>query len=341
MNKSADIFRFKRFSVVNERSAMKVNTDGVLLGALMTITPQDRRLLDVGTGTGTVALMVAQRIADGFPVKPGMTGCELGTMGDKPGMTGSELGTTGDKPRMTGCEPGTTRDKPGMTGCEPGTTGVKPGMTGCEPGTMGDKPGMTGCEPGTTRDKPGMTERVVEFQVEAIDIDEPSASEAAMNFKNSPWGDHLMVKHASLQEYAESLADDVRYDLIFSNPPYFDDSLEAPQERRNNARHTGSGLSYRELLEFSSEHLTEDGRFAVVLPTDQERPLIRHARMCGLHPFRVTRIRTVPRKAPSRMVVEFSRHRCQAPEENLLTIQEEGKYSQEYLSLTREFYLFA
>ena len=67
MNKSADIFRFKRFSVVNERSAMKVNTDGVLLGALMTITPQDRRLLDVGTGTGTVALMAAQRVADGFP----------------------------------------------------------------------------------------------------------------------------------------------------------------------------------------------------------------------------------------------------------------------------------
>ena len=313
MNKSADIFRFKRFSVVNERSAMKVNTDGVLLGALMTITPQDRRLLDVGTGTGTVALMAAQRVADGFPVKPGMTGCEPGTMRDKPGMTG--------------CEPGTMRDKPGMTGCEPGTTGDKPGMTGCELGTMGDKPGMT--------------ERVVEFQVEAIDIDEPSASEAAMNFKNSPWGDHLMVKHASLQEYAESLADDVRYDLIFSNPPYFDDSLEAPQERRNNARHTGSGLSYRELLEFSSEHLTEDGRFAVVLPTDQERPLLRHARMCGLHPFRVTRIRTVPRKAPSRMVVEFSRHRCQVPEENILTIQEEGKYSQEYLSLTREFYLFA
>ena len=74
MNKPADIFRFKRFNVVNERSAMKVNTDGVLLGAVMTICPQDRRLLDVGTGTGTVALMAAQRVAEGFPVKPGMTG---------------------------------------------------------------------------------------------------------------------------------------------------------------------------------------------------------------------------------------------------------------------------
>lgn len=57
-------FRFKRFSVTNERSAMKVNTDGVLLGALMTLRPDDRMLLDVGTGTGTIALMAAQRLSD-------------------------------------------------------------------------------------------------------------------------------------------------------------------------------------------------------------------------------------------------------------------------------------
>ena len=57
------VFRFKRFEVVNERSAMKVNTDGVLLGALMSIEPSDRNLLDIGTGTGTIALMAAQRLS--------------------------------------------------------------------------------------------------------------------------------------------------------------------------------------------------------------------------------------------------------------------------------------
>ena len=44
-------FRFKRFSVVNQRSAMKVNTDGVLLGAAMTISQDARNLLDIGTCT--------------------------------------------------------------------------------------------------------------------------------------------------------------------------------------------------------------------------------------------------------------------------------------------------
>lgn len=54
-------FRFKRFEVVQQRSAMKVGTDGVLLGAWAQLTTHHKRVLDVGTGTGVVALMMAQR----------------------------------------------------------------------------------------------------------------------------------------------------------------------------------------------------------------------------------------------------------------------------------------
>lgn len=58
------VFHFKRFDVRNERSAMKVNTDGVLLGAATEVFQEDRHVLDIGTGTGTVALMIAQRLSD-------------------------------------------------------------------------------------------------------------------------------------------------------------------------------------------------------------------------------------------------------------------------------------
>ncbi len=54
-------FRFKRFTVHQDRCAMKVGTDGVLLGAWTPLRPTDLRLLDIGTGTGLIALMLAQR----------------------------------------------------------------------------------------------------------------------------------------------------------------------------------------------------------------------------------------------------------------------------------------
>lgn len=56
------MFRFKHFSIEDSLSAMKIGTDGVLLGAWADVV-QARHILDAGTGTGLIALMVAQRSA--------------------------------------------------------------------------------------------------------------------------------------------------------------------------------------------------------------------------------------------------------------------------------------
>lgn len=267
MEKSVNIFRFKKFDVINERSAMKVNTDGVLLGAAMTIGPDDRKLLDIGTGTGTIALMAAQRLMEwGIP------------------------GTAGN-------------DAPAGSG-----DGV---VAGAE------------CD----------------VWIDAIDVDEPSISEAAVNFWNSPWKDVLRACHLSLQEFSEQCEGE--YDLIFSNPPYFEDSLTAPDERKSTARHTSEGLSYRDIFDFAAKRLSRKGRVSLVLPADQETAVCRYARMSGLHLRRILRIRTVPRKNPTRMIVEFSRQRVDEYEDGVLTIQDGGSYTQEYLSLMKDFYLFA
>lgn len=251
------VFRFKYFSVANKDSAMKVNTDGVLLGALMTIRPEDRTYLDVGTGTGTIALMAAQRVSSlftGFPA--------------------------------------------------------------------GDGAGIP-----------------ADISVLAIDIDGPSARESAANFAASPWPGMLRSVHSSLEDFRK-MPYCRGFDRIFSNPPYYDLSLEAPDGRRNAARHESS-LSYRELLAFSSEYLSGSGMLSLVLPAGTTVWLLRHARMYGLHLSRMVRIRTTSRKEPSRIVAEFTRTRpLDAAPETLLTLMDGGSYTREYVSLTGDFYLW-
>lgn len=60
------VFRFKQFSVEQSDVAMKVGTDGVLLGAWVAFRGDERRVLDIGTGTGVIALMAAQRSTAGY-----------------------------------------------------------------------------------------------------------------------------------------------------------------------------------------------------------------------------------------------------------------------------------
>ena len=64
-------FKFKQFTVCHDRCAMKVGTDGVLVGAWAEL-PEEGRVLDLGTGTGLIALMAAQRCQ--APVLPCLSG---------------------------------------------------------------------------------------------------------------------------------------------------------------------------------------------------------------------------------------------------------------------------
>lgn len=246
------VFKFRKFDVVNEKSAMKVNTDGVLLGAAVRIFPEDRHILDVGTGTGTIALLAAQRLSEALE----------------------------------------------------------------------------------TAEQQVLTQDERDFKICGLDIDEASALEAAENFGRSPWNSHLKALHTSLQDYLPETS----FDLILSNPPYFENSLRNPAERKADARHTDS-LSYRELIRFAAEHLKAEGRLALVLPAICEHELCRCARMHSLFPSRILRIRTVPRKSVSRIVAEFARERKETEFEEL-TIQDKGEYTCEYLALAGKYYLF-
>lgn len=185
----------------------------------------------------------------------------------------------------------------------------------------------------------------IDLKIIGIDIDRDAASEADENFSESPWADFMEARHQGLHEFDREYAGTL--DLIVSNPPYYNLSLTNPDPKKTVARHTAeNGLSFREIAAFAGRRLSGGGHLSIVLPADQETELLRHGRMNGLEAVEILRIRTVERKPCSRVIVSFRRKNSTKesstlPEEKTLTIMEKGKYTAEYISLTKDFYLFA
>lgn len=164
-----------------------------------------------------------------------------------------------------------------------------------------------------------------------IDADAESAGQAAANYAASPWGAEMYARAVRLQDFA------CRCDHIFSNPPYFDESLKNPDPRKSAARHT-EDLSFREICAFAAENLNEGGVLSLVLPADFERELMRVAGSYGLFPFRILRVSGSWKKKPSRLVAEFSRDRRPVAEERVW-LQNGSERSEWYGELTKELYL--
>lgn len=253
-----EIFKFRKFEVRNEKSAMKVNTDGVLLGAIMHMDGSERRLLDIGTGTGTIALMAAQRL--------------------------SEAGVTGSN-------------------------------------TLYSSPAASAPD---------------RFTIDAIDIDAPSAEEAALNFAASPWSTRLRAFHSALSEFRP----DGEYDLIFSNPPFFTETLHSPSERKARSRHADA-LPLEEIISFAAEHLSPLGRLALILPASREKETAELALRNGLPTSHITEIHGSDRKPAYRVIMEISRRAGQngEPLRERVTINMNGKYSEQYLEIVHNYLL--
>ena len=173
-----------------------------------------------------------------------------------------------------------------------------------------------------------LMQRCPEAEVEGIDIDEAAVEQANEN--------GVRAFQARLQEWQGT------YDLIVSNPPYFQNSLKNPDEGRKTARHTDT-LSYAELVKHSARLLSEGGQLAVILPAEAENEVRQLAAGEELYLTRVTRVYSKENKKPKRVLLAFQLKtedlRFEILEDSLVLEDEKGGRSLPYQELCKEFYL--
>lgn len=231
-------FQFKQFLVSHSKCAMKVGTDGVLIGAW---AEGGDRILDIGTGTGLIALMMAQR----FP----------------------------------------------------------------------------------------------QSSIKGIDIDKSAVEQARENVDASPFAERISISLENVCTYpTDNLSPSELFDCIVSNPPFFENSLECPNNQRSMARHT-SQLSFDILMSKSAKLLTDKGILSIIVPTHSVSRLTGLASIYGLYLCRQCDIKTIERKDPKRTMLAFSHKRPYEISKTTVCLMENEERSQWYKELTTDFYL--
>ncbi|HMC01052.1 MAG TPA: methyltransferase [Flavobacteriaceae bacterium] len=235
---SKNYFIFKKFSINQSNCAMKIGTDAVLLGAWATVENYLNTVLDIGTGTGIIALMLAQR-------------------------SNAEL-------------------------------------------------------------------------IDALEIDADAYEQCVENFENSKWSDKLFCYHASLLEFTEEIDD--KYDLIVSNPPFYSEDYKTQNTKKDLARFQDA-MPFEHLLESVSKLLSENGIFSVIVPFKEEKDFVRLASNYNLYSNRILHVKGNPNSEIKRSLIEFSFNEITIKIEELIIETSRHQYTEDYINLTKDFYL--
>jgi len=231
-------FAFKQFNVKQDKCAMKVGTDAVLLGSW--IQPNgSTHILDIGTGTGVIALMLAQK---------------------------------------------------------------------------------------------------TNASIVGIDIDVSATQQAQENVDESKFKNSITLFNTSFQDYVKTTA--LKFQLIVSNPPFFEQSLKSSDEKRSNARHADV-LPFDDLLDGVIKLLDAKGKFCLILPTLEAEKFRNMAQKKGLYLSKLLRVKSrVDKDTDKRHLMQFEFTPTEFSEETIAIEEDERhSYTQAYKELTKAYYI--
>ena len=172
--------------------------------------------------------------------------------------------------------------------------------------------------------------------VDAVDIDKTSIEEATINFEASQWRDHLKAYHSDIVDFQT----EKKYDLIVSNPPFFNRYSKCDSDRKSRARHNDAGLSYAKICSVAVRLMQPDGRFALVLPVNVMDAFLEEAEKAGLYLHKRMTIIPIEGKEPNRVNLELGFESLSEIQEGTFVIRDASKgFTNEYKVFLKDYYL--
>ena len=172
--------------------------------------------------------------------------------------------------------------------------------------------------------------------IRGIELDLPAFRQLKENIERSPWKEMLKAVPGDIRTYSFS----EKFDFIISNPPFFEGDLEATTRPANLARHS-QGLTLSELLDAIDRNLKSGGSFGVLLPYHRKAYFKEQAEVRGFHLSESLNIRQTPGHSFFRSILHFSRRRENFIEEAELAISQlSGGYTEEFLEMMKDYYLY-
>jgi len=172
--------------------------------------------------------------------------------------------------------------------------------------------------------------------IDALEIEEQSFEQAVNNFENSDWSNHLFCYHTSLQKFAEEI--DEKYDMIVSNPPFFESDNQIKNKARALARQK-TALPYNDLLSCAIKLLSAKGSCAFIIPFDDEVLFLNLALKNNLYPLRITHVKGHKTTPVKRSLLQLSFIKTQTKINELVVEISRHVYTEAYKNLVKDFYL--
>lgn len=172
--------------------------------------------------------------------------------------------------------------------------------------------------------------------IDAVEIEAEAYQQACQNVANSPFTAQILVHHSAIQVFESSF----RYDLIVSNPPFYQQDLPSTNPARNVALHAQT-LSLTDLISSILRLLSPNGRSVVLLPVPQMQQFVNEAKRRGLYARQLFDIQNFDSVPAFRQICTFGfESTADIPIQKLVIYDENRAYTPAFKALLSPYYLY-